>query len=131
MSSDGSYGTIGRRQKVISNYIEFPKCPTGEIYQYDVEIKPERGEFKRLPPPEYMRSVFDSAMRTHRQGKLKGIPMVYDARKVAYAPKPVCEPKETLELEVSNVDLFLCGGDNNKEDIGVINMEMFHLGFYY
>ncbi|KAJ2485686.1 hypothetical protein IWW37_005869 [Coemansia sp. RSA 2050] len=95
-----AYGTLGRRQKVYANYVEISKYPEREIYQYDVVVKPERGDFKKLPPPAYMRSVFDAAMGQHRQGKLKGIVMVYDSRKIAYAPQRVCGPKETLELEV-------------------------------
>ncbi|KAJ2740955.1 hypothetical protein GGI19_007017, partial [Coemansia pectinata] len=71
------------------------------IYQYDVVVKPERGDFKKLPPPAYMRSVFDAAMGQHRQGKLKGTAMVYDARKIAYAPKRICGPQESLDLDIS------------------------------
>ncbi|KAJ1985743.1 hypothetical protein GGI04_006252, partial [Coemansia thaxteri] len=96
-----SYGSVGMNRKVIVNYVEFSKYPECDIYQYDVDIVPERGDFKKLPPPAYMRSVFDAAMGAHRQGKLKGITMVYDSRKIAYAPKAVCGPKETLELEVA------------------------------
>ncbi|KAJ2451880.1 hypothetical protein GGF42_004157 [Coemansia sp. RSA 2424] len=103
MQAPGSapYGALGRSQKVVANCIEISKYPEGDIYQYDVTVRPERGDFKKLPPPAYMRSVFDAAMREHRQTKLKGIAMVYDARKIAYAPKRVCGPKEVLELEVS------------------------------
>ncbi|KAJ2032663.1 hypothetical protein IWW57_000095 [Coemansia sp. S610] len=96
-----SYGTLGRRQKVYANYVEIEKYPERDIYQYDVVIRPERGDFKKLPPPAYMRSVFDAAMGEHRKGKLKGTVMVFDSRKVAYAPQRVCGPKEALELEIS------------------------------
>ncbi|KAJ2013089.1 hypothetical protein GGI06_003934, partial [Coemansia sp. S85] len=96
-----SHGTLGRRLRVNANFVEISKYPERDIYQYDVVVMPERGEFKKLPPPAYMRSVFDAAMGEHRQGKLKGIPMVYDSRKIAYAPERVCGPKEMLELELS------------------------------
>ncbi|KAJ2872895.1 hypothetical protein GGH93_003647, partial [Coemansia aciculifera] len=96
-----AYGTLGRRLKVFANYVEIKKYPEGEIYQYDVVVKPERGDFKKLPPPAYMRSVFDAAMGQHRQGKLKGTAMVYDARKIAYAPKRICGPQESLDLDIS------------------------------
>ncbi|KAJ2009709.1 hypothetical protein GGI04_000199 [Coemansia thaxteri] len=95
------YGSLGRPQKVFVNLVEFTKFPEADIYQYNVVVVPERGDFKRLPPPAYMRSVFDAAMGAHRQGKLKGTTMVYDSRKIAYAPKRVCGPKETLELDVA------------------------------
>ncbi|KAJ1726204.1 hypothetical protein LPJ61_005350 [Coemansia biformis] len=94
-------GTAGRRQRVVANYVEFAKYGSGEIFQYDVELSPAQGEFRRLPPPELTRGVFDQAMRIHRQAKLGNTPMVYDARKIAYAPKRVCGPTETLRLEVS------------------------------
>ncbi|KAJ2747512.1 hypothetical protein GGI20_000501 [Coemansia sp. BCRC 34301] len=105
-SSQGSaaYGTVGRRQKVVANYIEFERYPEADIFQYDVTVRPERGDFKKLPPPAYMRLVFDAAMREHRQTKLKDIAMVYDSRKIAYAPKRVCGPKEVLELDLSYND---------------------------
>ncbi|KAJ2117360.1 hypothetical protein IW146_000817 [Coemansia sp. RSA 922] len=96
-----SHGTQGKRQKVYANFVEISKYPERDIYQYDVVVTPERGEFKKLPSPSYMRSVFDAAMGEHRQGKLNGIPMVYDSRKIAYAPKRVCEAKDTLELDLS------------------------------
>ncbi|KAJ2687189.1 hypothetical protein IWW39_003110 [Coemansia spiralis] len=96
-----SHGTLGRRLRVNANFVEISKYPERDIYQYDVVVMPEHGEFKKLPPPAYMRSVFDAAMGEHRQGKLKGIPMVYDSRKIAYAPERVCGPKEMLELDLS------------------------------
>ncbi|KAJ2477279.1 hypothetical protein EV174_004669, partial [Coemansia sp. RSA 2320] len=52
-----SYGSVGMNRKVIVNYVEFSKYPECDIYQYDVDIVPERGDFKKLPPPAYMRSV--------------------------------------------------------------------------
>ncbi|KAJ2896226.1 hypothetical protein GGI21_005067, partial [Coemansia aciculifera] len=88
-SSSLAFGKQGRVQKVVANYIEFSQYPECDIYQYDVTVRPERGDFKKLPPPAYMRSVFDAAMREFRQTKLQGIPMVYDSRKIAYAPKRV------------------------------------------
>ncbi|KAJ2890082.1 hypothetical protein GGI21_006311, partial [Coemansia aciculifera] len=75
-----------------------------EVYQYDVVVTPERGEFKKLPAPTYMRLVFDATMKEHRQSKLQGIPMVYDSRRIAYAPKRVCGPKEILELDLNYND---------------------------
>ncbi|KAJ1884120.1 hypothetical protein LPJ66_010764, partial [Kickxella alabastrina] len=90
--------------QVVSNYVEVSRYPKGEIYQYDVELKPERGAFTRLPPPAYTRAIFEQAMRMHRISTLKGIPMVYDARKVAYAPKQVCEPGQTLTLDVTHTE---------------------------
>ncbi|KAJ1645649.1 hypothetical protein LPJ64_002766 [Coemansia asiatica] len=84
----------------MANYVKISNYPKGMIYQYDVELTPERGKFTRLPPPSYTRAIFDQAMRMHRQSTLKGIPMVYDARKIAYAPQPVCNQGETLKLEV-------------------------------
>ncbi|KAJ2458584.1 hypothetical protein GGF42_001987 [Coemansia sp. RSA 2424] len=98
------HGTLGRRQKVVANCVEISKYPEGEVYQYDVVVTPERGDFKKLPPPTYMRLVFDAAMREHRQTKLQGIPMVYDSRKIAYAPKRLCGPKEVLELDLDYND---------------------------
>ncbi|KAJ1773365.1 hypothetical protein IW140_000965 [Coemansia sp. RSA 1813] len=98
------YGSVGRRQKLHVNMIELKKYPEQNIYQYDVDLTPERGSFKRLPAPEFMRAVFDQAMRTHRTTKLKGIPLVYDARKIAYAPSSICGPKEELVLEVTYVE---------------------------
>ncbi|KAJ2560444.1 hypothetical protein GGH95_004840, partial [Coemansia sp. RSA 1836] len=58
MQAPGSapYGTLGRSQKVVANCIEISKYPEGDIYQYDVTVRPERGDFKKLPPPAYMRS---------------------------------------------------------------------------
>ncbi|KAJ1796836.1 hypothetical protein LPJ59_003504 [Coemansia sp. RSA 2399] len=98
------YGLEGRRTKVYVNMIELKKYPEQEIYQYDVELSPERGAFKKLPAPEFMRSVFEQAMRTHRTTTLKGIPLVYDARKIAYAPSPICGPKEELMLDVTYIE---------------------------
>ncbi|KAJ2510035.1 hypothetical protein GGI11_005642 [Coemansia sp. RSA 2049] len=95
------YGSMGRKLKVNVNMIELKKYPEQNIYQYDVDLVPERGVFKKLPAPEFMRSVFDQAMRTHRTTKLKGIPLVYDARKIAYAPSPICNSNEELVLDVS------------------------------
>ncbi|KAJ2158908.1 hypothetical protein GGF46_003413 [Coemansia sp. RSA 552] len=94
-------GTAGRKRDVLVNHIELQKFPTGEIFQYDIEISPEQGEFRKLPAPEFMRSVFDQGMTIHRDKMLGGVLMVYDARKVAYAPRRVCAPSETLRLEVS------------------------------
>ncbi|KAJ2553904.1 hypothetical protein EV175_002772 [Coemansia sp. RSA 1933] len=99
-----SYGAAGRRLKVYANMIELKKYPEQNIYQYDVDLTPERGDFKKLPAPEFMRAVFDQAMRTHRTTKLKGIPLVYDARKIAYAPLPICGAKEELVLEVTYIE---------------------------
>ncbi|KAJ1895802.1 hypothetical protein LPJ66_004365 [Kickxella alabastrina] len=98
------YGTVGRRMQVVSNYVEVARYPKGEIYQYNIELKPERGAFTRLPPPAYTRAIFEQAMRMHRNSTLKGIPMVYDARKIAYAPKQVCEPGQTLTLDVTHTE---------------------------
>ncbi|KAJ2800361.1 hypothetical protein H4R21_003204 [Coemansia helicoidea] len=98
------FGSAGRRQRVIANHIEFKKFCEGEIIQYDIELTPAQGEFRKLPPPEFMRAVFDQGMRIHRQSKLGNTPMVYDARKIAYAPRRICGPKETLRLEVAYVE---------------------------
>ncbi|KAJ1843650.1 hypothetical protein LPJ57_009685, partial [Coemansia sp. RSA 486] len=98
---DKPYGQVGRKMQVTANHVRVSNYPKGMIYQYDIELTPERGTFTRLPPPMYTRAIFDQAMRMHRQSTLKGIPMVYDARKIAYAPQPVCSQGETLKLEVS------------------------------
>ncbi|KAJ1843845.1 hypothetical protein LPJ57_009643, partial [Coemansia sp. RSA 486] len=98
---DKPYGQVGRKMQVMANHVRVSNYPKGMIYQYDIELTPERGTFTRLPPPTYTRAIFDQAMRMHRQSTLKGIPMVYDARKIAYAPQPVCSQGETLKLEVS------------------------------
>ncbi|KAJ1995666.1 hypothetical protein GGI25_000645 [Coemansia spiralis] len=98
------YGTLGRKQRVFVNYVELTKYPEGNIYQYDVELAPECGAFQKLPAPAFMRAVFDQAMRTFRTTKLKGIPLVYDARRIAYAPQPICHPKETLTLSTTYTD---------------------------
>ncbi|KAJ2798405.1 hypothetical protein H4R20_004833 [Coemansia guatemalensis] len=95
------YGTAGRRQRVVVNHVEFNKYKEGEIFQYDIELRPENGEFKKLPNPEFMRAVFDQGMRIHRQNKLGGTPLVYDGRKIAYAPTRICGQNETMNLEVS------------------------------
>ncbi|KAJ2781561.1 hypothetical protein H4R18_002793 [Coemansia javaensis] len=95
------FGKAGRPQKVIANHIEVTKYMKGEIFQYDVELTPEEGQFTKLPPPEFTRAVFDQGMRLHRQAKLGNTPMVYDARKIAYAPRRICGPTETLRLDVS------------------------------
>ncbi|KAJ2908743.1 hypothetical protein GGI21_002580, partial [Coemansia aciculifera] len=100
VSSSLAFGKQGRVQKVVANHIEFSKYPESDIYQYDVSVRPERGNFKKLPSPAYMRSVFDAAMKEHRQTKLRGTRMVYDSRKIAYAPKRVCGPKEILDLDL-------------------------------
>ncbi|KAJ2347651.1 hypothetical protein GGH92_003116, partial [Coemansia sp. RSA 2673] len=96
-----AYGTQGQRKRVFANYVEIKKYPEENIYQYDVVVRPERGEFKKLPPPAYMRSVFDAAMVEYRQSKLSGIPMVYDSRKIAYAPKRICGSQEWLDLDIN------------------------------
>ncbi|PIA13123.1 Piwi-domain-containing protein [Coemansia reversa NRRL 1564] len=96
------YGTIGKRQRVIANHIEFKKYKEGEIFQYDVVLKPDKGEFKKPPRPEFSRAVFEEGMRVHRNSKLKNIPLVYDGRKIAYASKRVCGKNETLNLEVKH-----------------------------
>ncbi|KAJ1933029.1 hypothetical protein FBU59_006172 [Linderina macrospora] len=95
-------GTIGRRQRVIANFVEITSFPSGDVFQYDIEISPEEGEFKKLPRPDFMRGIFEDAMRRHRVDKLGGTPMVYDARKIAFAPRRVCNPNETLTLNVSS-----------------------------
>ncbi|KAJ1863172.1 hypothetical protein LPJ73_000589 [Coemansia sp. RSA 2703] len=95
------YGTLGRSTKVIANYVQVSKYPEGYVYQYDIEIEPKEGRFTRLPPPYMTRAIFDQGMRTYRQSTLRGVPMVYDARKIAYAPKPVCDPEQTLRLDVT------------------------------
>ncbi|KAJ2808063.1 hypothetical protein H4R20_001020 [Coemansia guatemalensis] len=94
------YGTVGKRQRVIVNHVEFSKYRDGEIFQYDVVLKPEEGEFKKPPRPEFARAVFEQGMSDHRNTKLKNTPMVYDGRKIAYAAKRVCGKKETLSLAV-------------------------------
>ncbi|KAJ2343044.1 hypothetical protein GGF43_005792, partial [Coemansia sp. RSA 2618] len=91
-------------QRVSVNHVEFRKYPGQEIFQYDIELQPEGAEFKKLPPPELMRSIFDQCMRIHRSGLLGNTIMVYDARKIAYAPRRVCGPTETLRLEVSHTE---------------------------
>ncbi|KAJ2301968.1 hypothetical protein IWW55_003654 [Coemansia sp. RSA 2706] len=101
MSADSTYGTVGRRMRVVANYVEFEKFGEGEIFQYDIELQPATGEFKKLPAPAFMRAVFDQCQRLHRQSRLGNVHMVYDARKIAYAPRRVCGPTETLRLEVS------------------------------
>ncbi|KAJ2741663.1 hypothetical protein GGI20_005033, partial [Coemansia sp. BCRC 34301] len=73
-----NYGTLGKRQKVVANCAEILKYPEGEVYQYDVVVTPERGDFKNLPPLTYMRLVFDAGMREHRQVKLQDIPMTFE-----------------------------------------------------
>ncbi|KAJ2685650.1 hypothetical protein H4R19_006783, partial [Coemansia spiralis] len=98
------FGSAGQRRRVVANHIEFKKYGEGEIIQYDIELSPERGEFRKLPAPEFMRAVFDQGMRIHRQSRLGNTPMVYDARKIAFAPRRVCGPKETLRLEVAYVE---------------------------
>ncbi|KAJ1724263.1 hypothetical protein LPJ53_001476 [Coemansia erecta] len=94
------YGTSGRSTRVIANYVQVSKYPEGYVYQYDIEIEPKDGRFTRLPPPYMTRAIYDQGMRKYRQSKLRGVPMVYDARKIAYAPNPVCDPDETLRLDV-------------------------------
>ncbi|KAJ1725255.1 hypothetical protein LPJ53_000584 [Coemansia erecta] len=95
------YGTSGKSIKVIANYVQVSKYPEDYVYQYDIEIEPKLGRFTRLPPPYMTRAIYDQGMRKYRQSKLRGVPMVYDARKIAYAPKPVCDPDETLKLDVA------------------------------
>ncbi|KAJ2132099.1 hypothetical protein GGF48_001157 [Coemansia sp. RSA 921] len=96
------HGSAGRKLRVAVNHVEFTKYSEREIIQYDIELQPEGTEFKKLPPPELMRSVFDQCMRIHRASRLGNTHMVYDARKIAYAPRRVCGPTETLRLEVSH-----------------------------
>ncbi|KAJ2778729.1 hypothetical protein GGI15_004092 [Coemansia interrupta] len=95
------YGTSGRSTKVIANYVQVSKYPEGYVYQYDIEIEPKEGHFTRLPPPYMTRAIYKQGMGTYCQSRLRGVPMVYDARKIAYAPKPVCEADETLRLNVA------------------------------
>ncbi|KAJ2655472.1 hypothetical protein IW148_006037 [Coemansia sp. RSA 1199] len=102
MSKVNKHGSAGRKLRVAVNHVEFTKYSEREIIQYDVELQPEGGEFKKLPPAEFMRSVFDQCMRMHRASRLGNTLMVYDARKIAYAPQRVCGPAETLRLEVSH-----------------------------
>ncbi|KAI8321123.1 Piwi-domain-containing protein, partial [Martensiomyces pterosporus] len=106
-------GTLGRRQRVVANFVELQRLPQGQIYQYDVDIVPKSGPFKKLPPSAFMRSVFDDAMRRHRTTKLNGIPVVYDTRKIAYAPNQICRNGEVLLLEAAHT------GDGRAEEFTV------------
>ncbi|KAJ2464772.1 hypothetical protein GGI02_004893 [Coemansia sp. RSA 2322] len=95
-----NYGIAGISRNVTANYIEISKYREGEIYQYGVDVTPDHGAFDIPPPPAHMCLVFDAAMNAHRQGKLDGITMVYDAHTIAYASKRVCSPDETIELKI-------------------------------
>ncbi|KAJ1875809.1 hypothetical protein LPJ55_000435 [Coemansia sp. RSA 990] len=95
------YGRAGRPLRVTVNHIELKKYSEAGIFQYDVDIQPENGQFKKLPEAQFMRSVFDQCMRIHRSSRLGGVHLVYDARKIAVAPKRVCGSTETLRLEVA------------------------------
>ncbi|ORX74282.1 Piwi-domain-containing protein [Linderina pennispora] len=88
--------TIGRHQRVVANFVEITSFPVSDVFQYDITITPREGDFKKLPRPDFMRGIFDDAMRRHRADKLGGTPMVYDARRIAFAPKRVCAQDETL-----------------------------------
>ncbi|KAJ2843670.1 hypothetical protein IWW36_005476, partial [Coemansia brasiliensis] len=98
------HGRAGRPLLVTVNHVELKKYSESEIFQYDIDIQPENGTFKKLPDAQFMRSVFDHCMRIYRRSRLGDVYLVYDARKIAVAPKRVCSSTETLRLEVTHTE---------------------------
>ncbi|KAJ3017212.1 hypothetical protein HKX48_003664 [Thoreauomyces humboldtii] len=77
-------GTMGRKIQVTTNYWTAKALPSGELYQYDVDITDDKS--KPLPIP-VNRKVFNAVVRAAKDQAFSGKAAfaVFDGRKIAYS----------------------------------------------